>query len=278
MLKQKTQTKKKASKDESKKVVDGADNLENLEIQEDPSAVRFKLDNFDGPLDLLLHLIKEAKIDIKEIFISKITEQFLRYVEEIKDLPIEKVGEYLEMSATLLEIKSRKVLPVQEELPADEEDPETKLIRQLEEYKLFKEKSEELSKLEDIGKFYKAPDASVGNFRYELSDVSFDQLLDAFAGIMHKIEIKATLPEPKKIQKDRWTVAQKITQIKDLLLTEKRIVFSSLYSADYSKSEVINTFLAILELLKAQQICVEQQEVFGEIVLTKGKSNSSLPA
>ena len=250
MPKQKTDTKtnngaekkeKKSSKQKDLKEtkLNDVSNSEVTEIEGDENAVKFKLDNFDGPLDLLLHLIKEAKIDIKEIFISKITEQFLTYVEEIKDLPIEKIGEYLEMSATLLEIKSRKVLPVQEEVAVDEEDPETKLIRQLEEYKLFKEKSEELALLEDTGKFYKQPEPSAGDFRYELKDLSFDLLLDAFANIMHKIEVKKELPEPKKIQKDRYTVAQKITQIKDLLLTEKKIKFSSLYSADYSKSEVI---------------------------------------
>ena len=111
MSNQKQKNKTASKKETSKKATSPAQDVSLLgeEIAEDSSGVRFVLDNFDGPLDLLLHLIKEAKIDIKEIFISKITEQFLRYVEEMKDLPIEKVGEYLEMSATLLEIKSRKV-------------------------------------------------------------------------------------------------------------------------------------------------------------------------
>lgn len=236
---------------------------------------KVSLSNFDGPLDLLLFLIKEAKIDIKDIFVSQITEQFLTFVAENKDnLPLQKIGDFLETSATLLEIKSRKLLPKPEvELP-EEDDPEKRLIARLEEYKLFKEKSETLQALDDMGKFYKAPEPDATGYRYELpKDLSFDKLLDAFAQIMHKIQVKAELPEPKKIVKDRFTVAQKMTEIKDLISAEPEVKFSSLYAKDYSKSEIINTFLALLELLKLQQICVKQPEQLGEILITKKEQN-----
>ncbi|MFQ6724552.1 MAG: segregation/condensation protein A, partial [Clostridia bacterium] len=101
-----------------------------------------KLDNFEGPLDLLLHLIKEAKIEIKDIFVSEVTEQFLQYMNNLEVLDVDKASEYLNMAATLLEIKSKSILPRIEEFTDDIEDPEQALIRQLEEYKLFKEASE----------------------------------------------------------------------------------------------------------------------------------------
>ena len=115
-----------------------------------------------------------------------------------------KIGDFLETSATLLEIKSRKLLPKPEVEVPEEDDPEKRLIARLEEYKLFKEKSETLQALDDMGKFYKAPEPDATGYRYELpKDLSFDKLLDAFAQIMHKIQVKAELPEPKKIVKDQ---------------------------------------------------------------------------
>ncbi len=229
-----------------------------------------KLDKFEGPLDLLLHLIKEAKIDIKDIFVSTITEQFLEYISQMEEMPVEKVGDFIEMAATLIEIKSRKLLPPPpKEDEEEEEDPEKKLIRQIEEYKLFKEQSEILKTFEDVDSLYKEPEPMANGFRYELKDFSFEKLLDAFAMVMHKIEEKAEVPEAKQIAKDRFTVAQKIADIKDKLLTSDKIVFSELYSTDYSKSEVINTFLALLELLKTQIIKVRQEGTFEEIYIEK---------
>lgn len=255
------------------------DDLTNFGIEEgeeeDKDAVKFKLDKFEGPLDLLLHLIKDAKIDIKDIFISSITEQFLEYISSMTEMPIEKVGDFIEMAATLLEIKSRKLLPPppKPEGEEEEEDPETKLIRQLEEYKLFKDQTEVLKGLEDTDSLYKAPEPLAGAFRYELKNISYDALLDAFAVILSKMELKENKIEAKEISKDRFTVAQKIAEIKDKLLESDKIVFSSLVSTDYSKSELINTFLALLELLKTQIIKVIQTENFGEIYIEKQETN-----
>lgn len=235
----------------------------------DDAGYKVKLEKFDGPLDLLLHLIKEAKVDIKDIFISKITEQFIDYVREMSDYPSEEIGDFIELASTLIQIKSKKLLPVPPKEEEDEEDPEQKLIRQLEEYKLFKEQAEKLKDLEDTGKFYKEPEKIAKEVRYELKDLSFDALLDAFAHIMHKIDVKAEIPKPKEIQKDRFTVAEKISEIKDRLLVESKVAFSSLYNGSYSKSEVINTFLALLELLKLQEVKVVQMETLAEIYIEK---------
>lgn len=242
--------------------------LEILEETEEDD-YKFKLDQFEGPLDLLLHLIKVTKIDIRDIFLSDITEQYLEMMKDIDDVDIEKASEFINMSATLLEIKSRHLLPVETE-EVEEEDPEQRLIRQIEEYKIFKEQGEVLAKIEDVARFYKAPDNSVGEFKYELPDkLSSDALIEAFKSLMQKITVKSEVVQEKKIVKDRFTVAQKINQIKDTLLTRKEFKFSEMFEESYSRSEVINTFLALLELLKRQYITVVQNGLFEDIDIVR---------
>lgn len=246
--------------------------------QEEPSdGVVIKLSSFEGPLDLLLHLIKEAKIDIHDIFVSEITEQYLSLMSEANDLDVEKASEFIDMAATLLEIKSKKLLPkITTNEEVDEEDPEQKLIRQIEEYKLFKEASEKLKVIEDVNKFYRKPDESVGDFRYVLPDsLDLDAMIDAFTKVMQKMKVKAEVPIERKIEKDRFTVAQKIAQIKDTLLEKKKFKFSELFEADYSRSEIINTFLAVLELLKSQLISAKQDGTFCDIEIYKKEENTN---
>ena len=246
--------------------------IEGMDQEEDiDSSLRFKLDQFEGPLDLLYHLIKVAKIDIRDIFISQITEQYLEMMKDIDSLDMEKAADFTLMAATLLEIKSKQLLPKPEVLEeSDEEDPEEKLYRQLEEYKLFKEASEKMKEIEDVGKFYKKPDDSAGEYRHELPEkLSVDALINAFSNLLHRVSVKAEEITERKIVKDRFTVAEKIAQIKDALLLKPKFKFNELFEADYSKSEIINTFLALLELLKTQIIKVEQTSTFGEIEITK---------
>ena len=249
--------------------------LEILEETEEDD-YKFKLDQFEGPLDLLLHLIKVTKIDIRDIFLSDITEQYMEMMKSIEDIDIEKASEFINMSATLLEIKSRHLLPVENE-EVDEEDPEQRLIRQIEEYKIFKEQGEVLSKIEDVNRFYKAPDNSVGEFKYELPEkLSSEALVNAFKMMMQKMSVKAEVVQEKKIVKDRFTVAQKISQIKDVLLTRKTFKFKELFEESYSRSEVINTFLALLELLKRQYITVTQNNLYDEIDIVKNEDIDSI--
>ena len=246
--------------------------IEGMQEAEDiDSSLKFKLDQFEGPLDLLYHLIKVAKIDIREIFISEITEQYLAIVRDVENIDMEKAADFTLMAATLLEIKSNKLLPKPEILSEEpEEDPEEKLYRQLEEYKLFKEASEKLKEVEDVGKFYKKPDESAGDYRYELPEqLNLNALIDAFSKLLHRVSVKAETITERKIEKDRFTVAEKIAQIKDSLLIKPRFKFTELFDADYSKSEIINTFLALLELLKGQTVKVEQDATFGNIEIFK---------
>ena len=242
--------------------------LEILEETEE-SDYKFKLDQFEGPLDLLLHLIKITKIDICDIFLSDITEQYLKLMENLDDVDMDKASEFIAMSATLLEIKSKHLLP-RDPVEEDEESPEERLIRQIEEYKLFKEQSEKLSKIENVDKLYKKPDDTVGEFKYELPEkLSVDALIKAFTDMMQKMTIKAEVVQEKKIVKDRFTVAQKISQIKDVLLTRKNFKFTEMFEDSYSKSEMINTFLALLELLKRQYITVTQNGLFNDIDIVR---------
>ena len=242
--------------------------IEGMQEAEDiDSSMKFKLDQFEGPLDLLYHLIKVAKIDIREIFISQITEQYLELMKDIESIDMDKAADFTLMAATLLEIKSNKLLPKPEIISDEpEEDPEEKLIRQLEEYKLFKEASEKLKEHEDVGKFYKAPDASAGEYRYELPDkLNLDALINAFSNLLHKVNVKAETITERKIEKDRFTVAEKIISIKNTIREKKHIKFTDLFENDNTKSEMLNIFLALLELLKLQFIKAKQTETFGEI-------------
>lgn len=227
-----------------------------------------KLDNFEGPLDLLLHLIKEAKIEIKDVFVSQVTEQFLKYMNEVEFLDVDKASEYLNMAATLLEIKSKSILPKIELFDDDLEDPEQLLIRKLEEYKLFKDASEKLKNQENVSRFYKEPDKSVGDVRVVYTDFNLDGLINAFSKLLMRVDDKKRQENVlKEIPKEVFTVKDKIEHIRTVLLDKQSVSFFEIFSSYYTKSELITTFQAMLELLKLQYITVEQNGVFDDITL-----------
>ncbi len=227
-----------------------------------------KLDNFEGPLDLLLHLIKEAKIEIKDIFVSKVTEQFLAYMNGVDVLDVDKASEYLNMAATLLEIKSKSILPRIEDI-SDEIDEEVQLIRQLEEYKLFKEASVKLKEQENILRFYKEPDHSVGDVKIVYSDFNLDGLIAAFSKLLMRVDDKKRQENVlKEIPKEVFTVKDKVEHIRTVLLDRKEVSFFEMFSSYYTKNELITTFQAMLELLKLQYISVVQNGVFDDITIT----------
>lgn len=234
-------------------------------------AYRFKLDNFEGPLDLLLHLIKEAKLDIATVKLADITEQYLEYMQDIKNIDMDKASEFITVAATLIEIKSKSVLPVeQDETENDEEDDEALLLRRLKEYELFKEVGKNLKEIEDVNKLYRAPGKETEKVKIVMKDMVLDQLLDAFAKLLTREELKKAVQneQPKKIMKDRFTVAEKIISIRNFAKERMRFEFEELFDEDMTKSELINTFLALLELLKLQTIKVIQNGTFGNIVIT----------
>ncbi len=227
-----------------------------------------KLDNFEGPLDLLLHLIKEAKIEIKDIFVSQVTEQFLEYMNGLSSLDMDKATEYLNMAATLVEIKSKALLPKIEEI-TEEEDQGQALIRQLEEYKLFKEASAKLKEIENTDRFYKEPDKSVGDVRIVYNDFNLDGLISAFSKLLMRVDDKKRQENVlKEIPKEIFTVKDKVDFIRTTLLDKKEMSFFELFTRYYTRNELITTFQAMLELLKLQYISVVQNGVFDDITIT----------
>ncbi|MDE6586672.1 MAG: segregation/condensation protein A [Clostridia bacterium] len=245
-------------------------NIENFESVVDYNTV---LDDFEGPLDLLLHLINIAQIKIEDVFVSKVTEQFLSYIEFMKSQPrrdVDKESEYLAIAAQIIYIKSKSMVPVVEvagEEVGGAEDEKQALIEQLKqrEYELIKGETPKLKDLETIGYIFKDPDPSLNTVRVVYKDFTVNALLEAFAKMMLKNESMMREKENvKEIPKDVHTVEEKVAYIRDRLLEENEILFENLFTT-FSKHEVVTTFQALLEMLKHQYVTVQQTCSFGEI-------------
>ena len=232
-----------------------------------PDSYEVHLENFDGPLDLLWFLIRRSKIDINEIFLSEITEQYLASMSQIETLDLERASEFIEVAACLIEIKSKALLPRPPVIEDPMDDPEKTLIRRLEEYRLFKEASKQIKEIETTGQHYRNPDPSVGKPRLVLADMTMDGLVNALKKMFLKLEMKAQANQERSLVKDRFTVAEKVSQIREVFHEADTVKFTDLFDEDYNKSEIITTFQAMLELLKGQYFKAEQHEVFGEILL-----------
>lgn len=230
---------------------------------------KYNIKNFDNPYELLLAIMDDNKVDLKTVILSEITDEYLKYIRESESFDLEQASEFLAVAATLLEIKVKALLPKPEEPKEDEVDPEKELLRKIEEYKIMKEAAVELQKIEDIDRFYKEPDESVNDFRYVLKQMNMDNLLNAFTKMMIKLQQKTTVSVQRKIEKDRFTVAEKMFTLKIVLNEREQVHFSEMFDSDYSKSEIISTFQAMLELMKLQFIRVTQAELFEDILIIK---------
>jgi len=228
--------------------------------------LQLKLNQFEGPLDLLLHLLEKDKIDIKDIFVSDITEQYLQYIANIQEFDMENASEFITVAADLLEIKSRSLLPKPPVIDENEEDPEQALIRRLEEYKLYKEAGEKLHTLEEenLKAYYKLPEEIHMEERIELSEMKLDSLLDAFHEVLKRVEEK-TVKKQREIKRDTYTIKGKMAYIRRRLSRERETSFFDLFEEDGNKSEVVTTFAAMLELWKDRFLKLEQNETFGDI-------------
>lgn len=244
--------------------------MENLQ-EEYSNSYSVKIDVFEGPLDLLLHLIKDSKLDIQTIKLSEITGQYLDYINSIDLFNLENAADFLEVAATLIEIKSKKVLPREEEEIVEEDDPETLLKRRLEEYKLFKDASEALKEIENVNKLYKEPSKQAGEYRIILKQMNIQNLIKAFSTLLIKTQESSIEHNEKTIERDRFTVEEKIFEIKSLLINCEKISFKGLVAEDFTRGEIITLFLALLELLKRQVIIVEQSETYGDIEIIKNE-------
>jgi len=237
------------------------------------------LDDFEGPLDLLLHLININKINIEDIFVSKVTEQFLDYIEYMKTQPsrnVDKESEYLAMAAQILYIKSKSLLPpveVEGEMIGGAEEEQEELIQQLKEreLELIKDQTPKLKQLETIGYYFKEPDRDITQTKIVYKDFTVDAMLQALAKMLLRNEAQLREKDNfKEIPKDVYTVQDRVIYLRDRLLESDTIQFDSLFTT-FSRSEVITTFQAILEMLKFQYIKVEQKEIFGSITIKRNE-------
>ncbi len=230
--------------------------------------LQLKLNQFEGPLDLLLHLLDKDKIDIKDIFVSDITEQYLKYIENIAEFDMENASEFLTVAAHLLEIKSRSLLPKPAPLEEGEEDPEQALIRRLTEYKMYKEAGEKLHDLEEenLKVYYKLPEEINLQERIELEDMKLDALMAAFGEVLKRFETK-TVKKQREIRRDTYTVKGKMAYIRRRLSSKKEMSFFDMFEDDGNKSEVVTTFAAMLELWKNRYLKLTQKENFGDILV-----------
>jgi segregation and condensation protein A len=224
------------------------------------------LETFRGPLDLLLYLVKRDEVDIVDIPIAKITEQFLEYLRLIELIDVERAGDFLVTAATLMEIKSKMLLPRAEEAEAEEDDPRQELVRQLLEYKKFKEAAA-LLEVQAEQQSYRVPRQAIETpaerdpGREPLRQVELWDLVSAFGRLMRE-----TLAlQPQQIVVDQTPVHVYMEMILQRLTQEPRMAFSSLFTPPYQRSRLVGIFLACLELIKGQQIVAQQEEVFGEI-------------
>jgi len=227
------------------------------------------LDDFDGPLDLLLYLVKQSKVSIEDIFISKITDQYLSVLQDIGSIDLEKASEFISIAAILIEVKSKALLPRNEFEVEDVNTAKRDLIQKLEEYKMFKEISEKMKAIETIGYFYKAPDPQNANEVEVLKDMTSDGLLKALQKLFMRLDKRPVPTAAKSIVKDRFTVAEKMNHIRIVLQDKPEIYFTDLFDDDYSKVEIITSFQSLLELLKLQEARVFQEDVFADIKILK---------
>ena len=223
---------------------------------------------FDGPLDLLLHLIEQAKVDIEDIFVSEITAQYLAYMDEADALDMDTASEFLTMAATLLYIKSRQLLPrPPKEEP--EEDPEALLIRQLRDYKAFKEASGDLSALYERARrsLTRLPeDVPLPAREVQLDGTTMDGLYGAFLEMLARVRPDAAAaPRMPRVLPDAYTVRSQMGHIRTVLRGGGEVAFEALFSPDACRMEMIVTFMALLEMIAHGEIHLMQSKPFAPI-------------
>ncbi|TAN59934.1 chromosome segregation protein ScpA [bacterium] len=236
---------------------------------------KIKLDIFEGPLDLLLYLVKKDHLNICDIPIAEVTEQYLQYIELMRLLDLHIAGEFLVMASTLIHIKSKMLLPVSEaatEELQEEEDPRQELVRKLLEYQQYKEaagilRQKELSRQN----LFTRPPQAAGENEEVYFEASLFDLISAFS--------KALKEVPKElfyeVIKDEFTVEKKIHDLLHLFLNEPALLLSNLFERAKNKLEIVVTFLAILELIRLKEIIIVQREQFGQVEIMRNQEKIS---
>ncbi len=236
------------------------------------------LETFEGPLDLLLHLIEKAKVDIYDIPISDITDQYMLYLDNMKELDLEIASEFIVMASTLLEIKSKMLLPAKNntndniQMEMEETDPRAELVRRLIEYKKYKKVAEEF-KIQELNQnkvFYKPKE----EFAYtkedvELENLDLDELVKVLNKVLSKKNKKVKPINIDEIQREEVTLEECIKKIKYELEIKNKILFSELFDENSNRTEIIGIFISILELIKSKYLKVRQEKNFSDIVIIK---------
>ncbi|MBV8813517.1 MAG: segregation/condensation protein A [Verrucomicrobia bacterium] len=235
---------------------------------------KVKIEVFEGPLDLLLYLIKKDEVDIYSVSIERITNQYLEYLNTFRMLDLEIAGEFVVMAANLIYIKSRSLLPVDQEPPeeeSDEEDPRWDLIRQLIEYKKFKDAAMQLQRWEIaqegiIPRIAGKPTLNDAETLLK-EEVGIFDLISAFQKVLRKLEKRRE--DLREIFEENFTVSEKIDFILETITPERPATFSSLFAAAASRTEIVVTFLALLELMRLKQLRVIQVAPFADIEIER---------
>lgn len=228
----------------------------------------FKINEFEGPLDLLLHLIKESKMNIMDIEIEKITEQYINYLNLQEEMNLEVASEYLVMASELIELKSKMLLPNPKNDEGEEEDPREELVNRLLEYQAYKEITKVLHDKENLRReiYTKSPE-NIRNYVEEnvsiTSDVTLDDLVDAFKKFLERK--KDNKPLQTKITVNEITVSSRRYEIRNILKQKRKISFFELFPI-VSKEYVIATFLAVLEMAKNKELTISQNDTFDDII------------
>ena len=228
-----------------------------------PYALQVFLEAFEGPLDLLLYLIRRQNIDILDIPIAEITKQYVQYIEVMKELQLELAGEYLLMAAMLAEIKSRMLLPRPETHEEEEEDPRAELVRRLQEYERYKKAADDISELPRLERdvFVAQADAPERKVVTKLPDVTLKELLLAFHDVLQRAEMFSNL----QMKREPLSVRQRMSEILSRIKSSKFTGFSDLFDPEEGRMGVAVTFIAVLELLKEAVIEVVQSDEFAPL-------------
>lgn len=237
---------------------------------------RVSLSQFEGPLDLLLHLIEKAELNIEDIFVSEITSQYLALMGDLSDVDMDKASAFLSVAAQLLFIKSRSLLPRPAATEEQEEDPEQQLIRQLREYKAFKEVSEGLSeRFEEAKKEYaRLPeDIILPPQKVDLENATIDNLFQAFLQILNRTEEEKKPETVRRVRPDAFTVRDRVNHLRKKLASG-RVAFKDLFTDTSSRIEKIVTFMALLEMLAHGEVRVTQGATFAPIYIRAKNLNT----
>ncbi|MDP7011053.1 MAG: segregation/condensation protein A [Verrucomicrobiota bacterium] len=244
---------------------------------------KVKFEVFEGPLDLLLYLVKKEEVDIYEVNLTRIAREFVEYVDLMREFDIEIAGEFLVMASTLMYIKSKELLPVEQQVQGDDddenEDPRWELIRKLVEYKKFKDAADNLETLEhrqeDVYPRLPAKQTfEMPEDRGPRVEVNIFDLINAVNDVIKRVEFRAG--SENEIYDEQFTVPEKMAVIHERIGRRKSFKFGELFAAAASRQEVVATFLAMLEMIRLGQIKITQDAVFGEIMIIENEGEDDL--